>query len=89
MFDICGQELVHRQGFHQALAGRDELTLEPLLAFLSRYTTNPRYAPLLVDVCRVTFESYKAVLGQSEAIDELFTRLGRQVMPRYAPFKRA
>jgi U3 small nucleolar RNA-associated protein 15 len=73
------EELAHRQGLHRAVAGRDEVTLEPLVSFLARYTTNPRYAPLLVDVCHVVFEMYKTVLGQSEAIDELFTRLGRQV----------
>ena len=73
------EELVYRQGLHKALSGRDEVTLEPLLSFLSRYTTNPRYAALLVDVCRLVLEMYKAVLGQSEAIDELFTRLGRHV----------
>mmetsp|Transcript_8855 Transcript_8855/g.19996 ORF Transcript_8855/g.19996 Transcript_8855/m.19996 type:complete len:396 (-) Transcript_8855:149-1336(-) len=73
------EELVQRQGLIKALAGRDECTLEPLLSFLGRYTTNPRYSSLLVDVCRVVFETYKPVLGQSEAIDELFTRLGKQV----------
>jgi U3 small nucleolar RNA-associated protein 15 len=73
------EELVNRQGLERALSGRDEVTLEPILSFLARYTTNPRYAPLLVDVCSIVFEMYKSVLGQSEAIDELFTRLGRQV----------
>jgi len=73
------EELVYRQGLNKALGGRDEVTLEPLLSFLARYTTNSRYALLLADVCRVVFEAYKTVLGQSEAIDELFTRLGRQV----------
>lgn len=73
------EELVNRQGLERALSGRDEVTLEPILSFLARYTTNPRYASLLVDVCSIVFEMYKSVLGQSEAIDELFTRLGRQV----------
>jgi len=73
------EELVYRAGLLKALAGRDEVTLEPLLSFLARYTTNPRFAPLLVDVGSAVFETYKAVLGQSEAIDELFTKLGRQV----------
>ena len=49
------------------------------MSFLARYTTNPRYAPLLIDVCSVVFGLYTPVLGQSEAIDELFTKLGRQV----------
>mmetsp|Transcript_71652 Transcript_71652/g.144239 ORF Transcript_71652/g.144239 Transcript_71652/m.144239 type:complete len:546 (+) Transcript_71652:29-1666(+) len=73
------EELAHRQGLRRAVAGRDEVTLEPLLSFLARYTTNPRYATFLIDVCHVVFDMYKAVIGQSEAIDELFTRLGRQV----------
>lgn len=73
------EELVHRDGLLKAISGRDECTLEPLLSFLSRYTINPRYSVLLVDICRIVFELYQSVIGQSEAIDELFTRLGRQV----------
>lgn len=73
------EELLQRQGLQRAVAGRDEATLEPLLSFLARYATNPRYASVLVDVCLVVFETYKSVVGQSESIDELFTRLSRAV----------
>lgn len=66
-------------GLETALSGRNEATLEPLLSFLARYTTNARYGALLLDVCSMVFNLYSPVLGQSEAIDELFTKLGRQV----------
>mmetsp|Transcript_100971 Transcript_100971/g.289918 ORF Transcript_100971/g.289918 Transcript_100971/m.289918 type:complete len:550 (+) Transcript_100971:360-2009(+) len=73
------EEMMHRGGLSIALSGRDEAALEPLLSFLARYTTNPRYAPLLIDVCSVVFGLYTPVLGQSEAIDELFTKLSKTV----------
>jgi U3 small nucleolar RNA-associated protein 15 len=73
------EELVQRRGLARAITGRDEVTLEPLLSFLARYTTNPRYAPVLIDVCLAVFETYKTVVGQSESIDELLTRLARVV----------
>lgn len=46
------EELMHRHGLVTALSGRDEVTLEPLLGFLAKYTTHPKYAPLLIDVCK-------------------------------------
>ena len=59
----------------RALSGRDEKTLEPLLSFLIKYVTNPRYAPLLLKVCEIVCDLYIPVLGQSIVIDELFFKL--------------
>ncbi|KAG5460794.1 MAG: UTP15 C terminal-domain-containing protein [Olpidium bornovanus] len=44
------QELVHRDGLRAALAGRDDIALEPLAQFIVKNITNPRFTPLLVDV---------------------------------------
>ncbi|GJJ70168.1 U3 small nucleolar RNA-associated protein 15 [Entomortierella parvispora] len=78
------QELIHRDGLKQALAGRDDNTLEPLTQFLVRNINNPRYTALLVDVSTVVIDMYSAVLGQSPLIDELFLRLRTKVKAEIA-----
>lgn len=44
------EELCRRNALVVALSGRDEVTLEPLLAFLSRYVSSSRYARLIIQV---------------------------------------
>lgn len=44
------QELVLRDGLHRALAHRDEERLAPILSFLVKHISDPRHAPLLLDV---------------------------------------
>ncbi|CAN0071529.1 unnamed protein product, partial [Phaeothamnion confervicola] len=73
------EELSARRGLRIALAGRDEESLEPLLAFLARYVAHPRYAPVLVDVAGTVLDLYSSAIGESETVDELFANLGRQV----------
>lgn len=46
-------ELVHRDGVRSALANRDENTLEPLLVFLHKYISNPKYSSRLIDVSNI------------------------------------
>lgn len=69
------EELIQRDALILALSNRNEASLEPLVAFLLKYITNPRYASLLVDVANVTVDLYAPVLGQSMVIDELFVKL--------------
>jgi hypothetical protein len=57
----------------------DESTLEPLLSFAARYVAHPRYARLIVAVAHKMLDLYASVLGHSDAIDELFLKLHRQV----------
>lgn len=55
------QELIHRDGLKIALAGRDDVLLEPILRLLLKYVTDPRFGELVCDVARVvigTFEVY-------------------------------
>jgi UTP15 C terminal len=66
------------RGLLIALGGRDEASLEPLLAFLARHIANPKYASLLIDVAHAVADTYSSVLGESEGINELFKRLNKQ-----------
>ena len=45
------EELSHRDGLRVALAGRDDVSLAPILRFLLRHVANPRYSAVLLDVC--------------------------------------
>jgi U3 small nucleolar RNA-associated protein 15 len=47
------QELIHRDGLKQAITGRDDVTLEPLMRFLIRHIHHPRFTNLIVDVAEV------------------------------------
>ncbi|XP_068694302.1 U3 small nucleolar RNA-associated protein 15 homolog [Montipora foliosa] len=69
------QELIRRRGLGRALAGRDEDGLEPILDFLIRYISDPRYTVLLTDVANTILDIYGPVIGQSEKIDNLLTKL--------------
>jgi hypothetical protein len=73
------EELVQRSALDGALSNRDEESLEPLLAFLNRYITNPRFAPLLIDVCTELLTLYAPALGRSVVLDELFLKLSHQL----------
>lgn len=69
------EELIHRDGLHAALSGRDEQSLQPIVCFLLRYICNPRYAQLLISVTDLILDIYSAVVGQSLMIGELFDKL--------------
>ena len=44
------EELIRRDGLPIALANRDDISLEPVLSFLVKHVTNPRYCSLATDV---------------------------------------
>ena len=85
------QELVHRNGVRIALAGRDDVLLEPVLNLLIKHLSDPRFGEMVCDVASIvigelSFEApkcmltmdvdmYSSVLGQSPIIDILFMRL--------------
>lgn len=85
-------ELIHRDSLQAAVSGRDEINLEPLLTFLSRTVTDPRYSTVLVPVletvlgliiCIVPFshdsDLYAPVIGSSITIDKLLIELKKQL----------
>lgn len=73
------QELIHRDGLKSALAGRDDVLLEPILRLLVKYVTDPRFGQLVCDVTILVLDMYSAVLGQSPLIDSLFLQLRKKV----------
>lgn len=73
------EELIRRDGLPIALANRDDISLEPVLSFLVKHVTNPRYCSLATDVANQLIEIYTPALGLSPLIDTLFTRLRRKV----------
>lgn len=68
-------ELIQRAGLKRAMSGRDERSLKPLLTFVVKNVTNPRYISLLIDVATAMLDMYAPGMGQSVEIDELFVRL--------------
>ncbi|KAI5124830.1 hypothetical protein M0805_005460 [Coniferiporia weirii] len=73
------QELVHRDGLRSALAGRDDVLLEPVLKLLVKYIADPRFGDLASSVAGIVIDMYVPVLGQSPLIDSLFVRLRKKV----------
>jgi len=69
------EELVQRNGLRIALQGRDQQTLQPVVAFLARQITSPPFSQVLIGVANLLLDMYAPVLGQSAAIDELFVKL--------------
>eukprot|EP00052_Salpingoeca_macrocollata_P021387 m.183248 g.183248 ORF g.183248 m.183248 type:complete len:497 (+) comp21517_c1_seq2:131-1621(+) len=72
-------ELGQRSGLVNALRGRTDHALQPILSFVVKHITNPRYSPLLISVAEVILDTYAPNLGQSVMIDELFFRLHRKL----------
>lgn len=73
------EELEYRDGLEAALSGRNDAQLEPVLSFLAKYLTHPRFALVLVDVADVVIRLYSSQLGQSIMVDELFVKLQKQL----------
>ncbi|KAF9057608.1 WD40 repeat-like protein [Panaeolus papilionaceus] len=73
------QELIHRDGLRVALAGRDDVLLEPVLRLLIKHVTDPRFGELVVDLATVLIDMYNTVLGQAPLIDALFRKLRKKI----------
>jgi len=55
------EELVQRNGLRIALNGRDQQTLQPLVAFLARQITRPPYAGVLIGVANLLLDMYMLI----------------------------
>jgi len=73
------RELKMRRGLETAIGGRTDEALEPLLSFLVTNVTQPRYAPLLLEVTHIVLDIYAAEVGASMLVDELLKRLQQVV----------
>ncbi|KAI5309620.1 hypothetical protein KEM55_002803, partial [Ascosphaera atra] len=71
--------LRHRAALHAALAGRDEVTLQPILKWVYKSIADHRLAELCVEVAMHILDIYSAELGQSAVIDGLVEKLRRRV----------
>jgi len=59
------RELVHRDGLRIALAGRDDVLLEPILRWLLKYIADPRFGELVANVtCLVLGELEFQLVGR-------------------------
>jgi len=74
------QELIHRDGLRIALAGRDDVLLEPILRLLLKYVADPRFGELAADITSIVLDMYTPVIGQAPLIDALFLRLRKKVL---------
>ncbi|KAA1081196.1 hypothetical protein PGT21_031097 [Puccinia graminis f. sp. tritici] len=73
------RELMHRDGLHQALSGRDEVSLAPILRLISRHITDPRWFNIASDVLNCIINLYRAVLGKSQTIDALLSTISFRI----------
>ncbi|OCF58551.1 U3 small nucleolar RNA-associated protein 15 [Kwoniella mangroviensis CBS 10435] len=73
------QELIHRDALRVALSGRDDVSLEPILSFLLRYVTDPRFGEMASEVVGVIIDLYTPILGQSPILDEMLLRLQTRI----------
>jgi U3 small nucleolar RNA-associated protein 15 len=46
-------ELIHRDGLRTALAGRDDVLLEPILRLLLKHVADPRFGEMVCDISNV------------------------------------
>ena len=53
------QELIHRDGLRTALAGRDDVLLEPILRLLLKHVADPRFGEMVCDVSNVVIGEQK------------------------------
>lgn len=54
------QELIHRDGLRIALAGRDDVLLEPILRLLLKHVADPRFGEMVCDVSNVVIGTCSA-----------------------------
>ena len=47
------QELIHRDGLRTALAGRDDVLLEPVLRLLLKHIADPRFGEMTCDIGKI------------------------------------
>ena len=68
---------MHRDGLRIALAGRDDVLLEPILRLLLKYIADPRFGGLVADVtCLVLGMLEFEVVGRSLIVDFRYLRSG-------------
>ncbi|KAI4164146.1 MAG: hypothetical protein LQ342_002110 [Letrouitia transgressa] len=67
--------LRHRSALRTALAGRDDVSLQPVFKWLCRYIMTPQHVSLCVDMGLQILDLYSSHMGESQEIDRLMARL--------------
>jgi len=73
------KELIHADALHVALAGRDDILLEPTLRLLLKHVTDPRFGQVCCEVAQLVLDMYSNFLGYSSVINRLVSQLRRKV----------
>ncbi|KAL8699468.1 MAG: hypothetical protein Q9201_005995 [Fulgogasparrea decipioides] len=71
--------LRHRSALRTALSGRDDVSLQPILSWVCKYISSPRYVSTCVDIGVQTLDLYSSHMGESPEIDRLVRRLHKGV----------
>ncbi|PGH01542.1 hypothetical protein AJ79_07890 [Helicocarpus griseus UAMH5409] len=71
----CLTALRHRGALRVALAGRDEVTLQPVLNWVYRHISDPRMVDMCVEVGMAVLDIYSGELGRGSAIDGVVEKL--------------
>lgn len=73
-------ELTRRGSLKQALSGRTEVDLIPLLDVITHKLCVPRYSSVLLEAAFEVVEIYSNVIGQSKLFDTSLKRLCQSIM---------
>ncbi|KAK3365710.1 WD40-repeat-containing domain protein [Lasiosphaeria ovina] len=71
--------LRHRSALREALEGRDEVTVLPLLRWVGKYISDPRYVSVCVDVTFHLLDIYSEYVGGSSELADQFQMLWGKV----------
>ncbi len=72
-------DLIDRRALDAALAGRDDESLVPILAFLYKQINKPFFDEICIDVLDRVMELYSDVLAQSVVLSEQFRKIRRKL----------
>ncbi|ETS82210.1 hypothetical protein PFICI_07212 [Pestalotiopsis fici W106-1] len=71
--------LRHRSALREALEGRDEETVQPILNWIQKHIVDPRYVGICVDVSMHLLDLYSEYVGGSKELEDNFRLLHKRV----------
>lgn len=71
--------LRHRSAMRAAFEGRDENTVQPILKWVCKHITDPRYVGVCVDSALILLDLYSEYCGVSPELDDHFKSLHKRV----------
>jgi U3 small nucleolar RNA-associated protein 15 len=71
--------LRHRSAMRAAFQGRDEVTVMPILKWVSKHITDPRYVGICVDAALLLLDLYAEHVGASQELEHAVRELHRKV----------